>query len=197
MNPKLRSGMKIQDIKSGARGVLGEYEREGFWKAVSNSGTAVIVHEDDIEELHISIYLASSWRNVAQPMVLNDLRSQGYNVYDFRHPIEGDNGFSWKQCTESPQPWTAAEMVRVLQHPVAQHGFNLDMTALKNCDACVLLLPCGRSAHLELGYATGAGKKTFVLLDDPISEPELMYLMNTKICTSLAELEQALNLVEW
>lgn len=54
------------------------------------------------------------------------------------------------------------------------------------------LLPCGRSAHLELGWATGAGQKTVVLLDNPMSEPELMYLMNTRICTSLVEVVGAL-----
>lgn len=34
----------------------------------------------------------------------------------------------------------------------------------------------GRSAHLELGWAVGQGKKTAVLLDDPVT-PELMYKM--------------------
>jgi hypothetical protein len=40
---------------------------------------------------------------------------------------------------------------------------------------------------LELGYAIGAGQQTVVLLDDPISEPELMYLACEDICTSLDE----------
>jgi hypothetical protein len=70
------------------------------------------------------------------------------------------------------------------------------MNALRAADITVLVLPCGRSAHLELGYATGAGQCTIVLLDDPMSEPELMYLMNSHICTSLAEVVAAVSLAE-
>jgi hypothetical protein len=76
---------------------------------------------------------------------------------------------------------------RVLQHPIAQEAFAFDMDALRDAEATVLLLPCGRTAHLELGFAVGAGQRTLVLLDNPISEPELMYLMTTKICTDLVE----------
>ena len=52
-------------------------------------------------------------------------------------------------------------------------------------DACVLVLPCGRSAHLELGWFVGQGKATCVLhkADDPI-EPELM----AKMCDAQFEL---------
>jgi hypothetical protein len=61
------------------------------------------------------------------------------------------------------------------------------MNALEKADVTVLVLPCGRSAHLELGYAVGASRFTVVLLDDPMSEPELMYLMCSKICVSIEE----------
>ena len=37
------------------------------------------------------------------------------------------------------------------------------MDALLEADACVLVLPCGASAHLEFGYAVGAEKLTAVL----------------------------------
>jgi len=79
----------------------------------------------------------------------------------------------------------------VLAHPVACAGFAKDMDALKDADATVLVLPCGRSAHLELGYAVGAGQRTVVLLDTPMSEPELMYLMCDAICTSMEEVLEA------
>jgi len=50
----------------------------------------------------------------------------------------------------------------------------LDIDALLAADTVVLVLPCGRSAHLELGLAIGAGKRTAILLTDTL-EPELMY----------------------
>ena len=145
----------------------------------------------------MKIYLASSWRNKYQPTLVQVLRGIGYDVYDFRNPTEGDNGFSWRQITdEPPERWSAEKLVEVLGNPIARRGFDLDMNALRGCDVCVLFLPCGRSAHLELGWAAGAGKKTFVLLDNPISEPELMYLMCTKVCASLDDLKKALKEIE-
>lgn len=65
-------------------------------------------------------------------------------------------------------------MDTLLNAPAARRGFARDMAAIRTTDTLVLVLPCGRSAHLELGLAVGLGKKTVVLLDDPC-QPELMY----------------------
>lgn len=137
----------------------------------------------------MNVYVASSWRNEEQQqMVVRALRADGHEVYDFRHPEPGDDGFSWRQISNDRSWLTDPDRFRAgLKHPVAQRGFGLDMGALRKCDACVLVLPCGRSAHLELGWATGAKKRTVVLLDTPLSEPELMYLMCDAICVSLGE----------
>lgn len=141
----------------------------------------------------MKIYVASSWRNLLQQYVVYALREAGHDVYDFRNPAPGDHGFGWRQCAEKHE-LTDPKLFRdnVLAHPVAQAAFAKDMTALQAAEATVLVLPCGRSAHLELGYATGAGQRTVVLLDDPITEPELMYLMNSNICTSITEVVELL-----
>ena len=49
--------------------------------------------------------------------------------------------------------------------------------AMQWADTFVLVLPCGRSAHLEAGWAIGAGKPTAILLNEERFEPELMYRM--------------------
>jgi hypothetical protein len=136
----------------------------------------------------MKIYVASSWRNERQKDVVAALRGLGHDVYDFRNPAPGDAGFGWRQCA-TPEQVKDPRRFReeVLTHAVARAGFANDMMALKAADVTVLVLPCGRSAHLELGYATGAGQSTIVLLDDPMSEPELMYLMNMSIAVSLDE----------
>jgi hypothetical protein len=51
----------------------------------------------------------------------------------------------------------------------------------------VLLLPCGRSAHLEAGYVAARGADTFVLAEEPC-EPELMYGLMRGIVCSVEEL---------
>lgn len=140
------------------------------------------------------IYVASSWRNEFQQHVVQALRDDGHDVYDFRNPSPGDRGFGWRQCAdEADLKRPVAFRDRVLTHPVARSAFHKDMSALKSAECTVLVLPCGRSAHLELGYATGVGQRTVVLLDEPMSEPELMYLMNTTICCSLDELVTTLS----
>ena len=126
----------------------------------------------------MKIYVASSWRNARQPEVVEALRAAGFEVYDFRHPAPGDDGFRWSEIDAAWQGWTQAEYVEALNHPIARTGFGLDMDALEGCDACILVMPCGRSAHLELGWAVGAGKYTRILLDTAQpTEPELMYRM--------------------
>lgn len=132
------------------------------------------------------IYVASSWRNARQPYVVEALRAAGHEVYDFRNPAPGDHGFSWSAISASWLGWTAREFNDALEHPVAKRGFGFDMDALKVCEACLLLQPCGRSAHLELGYAVGAGKLTIALLADHC-EPELMYRMVDHRCLTMAE----------
>lgn len=141
----------------------------------------------------MKIYVASSWRNVRQQEVVRRLRDLGHEVYDFRNPSPGDNGFSWKQCA-SDSSLKDPRLFRdvVLTHPIAVAGFEKDMNALREAQVTVLVLPCGRSAHLELGWATGAGQKTIVLFDDHVDEPELMYRMNSILCADIDELCETL-----
>lgn len=65
-----------------------------------------------------------------------------------------------------------------------------DYRALMDCDACVFVMPCGRSAHLELGMAIGAGKQTIALLAD--GEPELMLAAVDHLCMTVDEVIAAL-----
>lgn len=138
----------------------------------------------------MKIYVASSWRNEQQPTVVAALRQVGHVVYDFREPVPGDNGFRWSEIDPDWKGWSAESYRRQLAHPIAQAGFEKDMAALRECEACVLVLPSGRSAHLEAGWACGAGKFTLVLLAD--GEPELMNLMTDGLCLSLAEVIERL-----
>jgi nucleoside 2-deoxyribosyltransferase len=138
----------------------------------------------------VKIYVASSWRNEErQQSMVAALREAGHEVYDFRNPAPGDRGFGWRQITSTAQDLIDPRRFidNVLAHPIARDAFKKDMNALRSADATVLVLPCGRSAHLELGYAIGARQRTIALLDDPISKPELMYLACTNIAATQAE----------
>ena len=135
------------------------------------------------------IYVASSWRNYLQPTVVEALRSAGHDVYDFKnpkeHPHERDTGFHWSDIDPEWQGWSPQALVNGLDHELARAGFRLDFEAMKSADAFVLVMPCGRSAHLELGWAVGAGARTAILLTD--GEPELMYRMVDKLLLTVSE----------
>ena len=134
----------------------------------------------------MKLYIASSWRNQLQPSVVDTLRDRGHEVYDFRNPMDGDNGFHWSEIDPNWQEWTPIQFKQNLCHPIAIAGYNTDFEAMLWADACVLVLPCGRSAHLEAGYFVGAKKKLIILVDN--SEPELMYnLADGNICTTIDE----------
>lgn len=135
------------------------------------------------------VYVASSWRNDLQPWVVQALRLEGLEVYDFRAPDPGGDtpgGFQWSDIDPAWTGWDARTFREQLDDPTAEHGFERDMGALRWCDACLLVLPCGRSAHLELGWAAGAGKRTAAYLVD--GEPELMYRMVDDLLVGAAEL---------
>lgn len=138
----------------------------------------------------MNVYLASSWRNLEQPRVLKVLKDGGHRVCDFRNPTLTDKGFAWSDIDPEWKTWAADRYRAQLHHPLAEHGFRLDMSALEQCDACVLLLPCGRSAHLEAGHAAGAKKRLVIYTRDG-EEPELMYKMGRVVLTD-AELLAAL-----
>jgi hypothetical protein len=151
----------------------------------------------------MKIYVASSWRNTIQPHVVHALRNFGHEVYDFKNPTEClpaknavsgpewkreilDQGFHWSELL--PEGWKPDQFRSALDFPTAKRGFEQDMDALETCDACVLVLPCGKSAHLELGYLVGKGKLTIIYFpedestypDEPRAttySPELMYRM--------------------
>lgn len=139
----------------------------------------------------MKIYVASSWRNIYQPAVVDLCRKAGHETYDFRNPGPGDNGFGWSEIDPAWKAWDFERYRKLLDHPRAQQGFSLDMGALRDCDACVLVYPCGKSAHLELGWAAGAGKRTATFVpSDIMGKPSLVKgHVDTGACAACGDLD--------
>ncbi len=138
------------------------------------------------------IYAASSWRNEFQPRIVDVLREGGHHVYDFRNPFSGVPGFAWSEIDPEWQSWSAERYRELLTtSPIAARGFVSDLCGMQWADTCVLILPCGRSAHLEAGWFCGQGKRCIILTRDG-EEPELMALLATDIVVSERELLEVL-----
>jgi len=134
------------------------------------------------------IYLATSWKNEEQPKIVDLLKTANHQVYDFR-----TSGFRWDDVGLE-RPCTAF-MYRdtLLSHPRVAQGFLTDFAAMRWANVGLLLLPAGRSAHLELGWMAGAGKRTLILTKNG-EEPELMALLADKICINMSEVMHELRL---
>lgn len=150
-----------------------------------------IGHGDKPEIKKMRIYVASSWRNTYYPDVVEQLRRAGFDVYDFRNPPSGDPGFHWTDVAPDCMEWTPDEYKAHLVHPLAERQFHNDIEAMSGCDACVLVLPCGRSAHTEAGWFAGRGKKVVAYVPEKI-EPELMYRLFSSVATTMDEVIAAL-----
>jgi len=135
----------------------------------------------------MKIYVASSWRNTFQPSVVAALREDGYTVYDF---IDSE-GFHWSEVDPDWQNWPSdiPKYLKGLKHRCSKRGFNRDMEALRNCDVCVYVMPCGVSASWEAGWACGAGKPVFVYVPG-LREPDLMVNMAWMVTDSLDDIRK-------
>jgi hypothetical protein len=118
-----------------------------------------------------SLYLIGSLRNPAVPEFGNELRKAGFDVFD-----------DWYGAGErADDSWQAYENLRgrnftdALAGYAAQHVFHFDKTHLDRCDGAILLLPAGKSGHLELGYVIGSGKPGYILMDKEPDRYDVMY----------------------
>jgi hypothetical protein len=130
--------------------------------------------------LRMKVYVASSWRNQYQPEVVALLRQDGHDVYDFKDA----QGFQWSEVDPEWQQWSPQKYLEGLRHPRAERGFNRDMTALRACDVCVYVMPCGPSASMEMGWAVAAGKHVIVYVPE-LRDPDLMVKMAPEITIEL------------
>ena len=137
------------------------------------------------------IYVASSWRNKYYPEVVQFLREQGHDVFDFRNPPDGKGGFFWKDVDPDWENWSVEDYVKNLGHEWSEYGFRRDYDAMKDADVCVLVLPCGRSAHTEAGWMAGAGKKVIAYIPEK-QEPELMYKVFSAVVGTLEDVQAAI-----
>ncbi len=124
----------------------------------------------------MKIYIATSWKleKIAK-MLAEKLREAGHEVDCFCDPSTGRFVFSWDEIPdvkENPQAYDAIDMMK---DPRTQRAFKEDKGFIDWAEAVVMILPCGRSAHLEAGYAKGCGKKLFIWGEFPKGQWEVMY----------------------
>ncbi len=132
-----------------------------------------------------SIYLIGSLRNPEIPQVGVQLRDLGFDVFDdwfAGGEIADDSWRDYERCRGHTYQ-------QALRGYAAKHVFEFDLYHINRCDIGVLVLPAGKSGHLELGYVMP--KPTYVLMDDP-ERWDVMYQFATGVAFAMDELTEML-----
>ena len=131
----------------------------------------------------MKLYIASSWRLEKGLLQLaKSLRSHHHEVDCFCDPSSGRYVFHWSEFSGPGVTKEEAERLRfkydaksfIDDHRV-QRAFDEDKAWLDWAEGVVLVVPSGRSAHLEAGYAVGQGKPIWVWGLFPKGEFDVMY----------------------
>lgn len=135
-----------------------------------------------------SIYIIGSLANPEIPRIAAKLREEGFDAFDQWHAV-GPEGDKWWQEHFKAKGYNLAQSLKM---DFVQTAFNFDKKHLDRCEAAVLVLPAGKSGHLELGYCIGRGKPGFILMEGDPDRYDLMYGFAT-LCYSMEDLIDALN----
>lgn len=135
-----------------------------------------------------SIYLIGALKNPEIMKIDQKLRELGFDSFAEWHSVGPDADVHWREHEIARN----RSFSQALKGYHAQHVFAFDKLHLDRCDVAVLVLPAGKSGHLELGYAAGKGKQTFIVLDDDPSRFDIMYNFATDVFENKAQLYERL-----
>ncbi len=139
------------------------------------------------------IYLIGALKNQSIPGYGVALRELGYDVFDDWFAPGKNADVYWKKYSQA----RGQTYKEALNSWAAKHIFAFDKHHLDRADIGVLVMPAGKSGHLELGYLTGKDKSTFILWPDgepPKDKWDIMVKFATPVF-SFSELVEKLNAI--
>jgi nucleoside 2-deoxyribosyltransferase len=133
------------------------------------------------------IYVAGSLRN---PNML-DIRDRltdalpEHQVFMDWYAAGPEADDHWKAYYQSK----GLDYLSALKEPASVNVYNFDKKFIDQSDYMVLVLPAGKSGHMELGYQIGRGKHGIILLDGSSSEErwDIMYQFASLVTYDLKE----------
>ncbi len=147
-----------------------------------------------MKKIHVKkkrvIYVIGSLRNKNVPIISNKLRAinkdweifdswyaPGPHADDYLRDYCKDKGMSYK---ETLQDWAAT------------HIFEFDHFHIKRATDVIMVMPCGKSGHLELGVALGKSKRGYIFFNQEPKRVDVMYQFATDIFFNFEELVEEL-----
>jgi len=141
-------------------------------------------------EIEKSVYLIGSLRQPDKVQaVAAKFREQGWDVFDDWLAAGPEADDYWQKYENN----RGRGVKEALRGYAAQHVYNYDKSHLERCGMGLLVLPAGKSGHLELGYLIGRGKPGFILLDGEPERFDVMYNFATSVFTTVADALYTMN----
>lgn len=145
------------------------------------------------KKMKYQYFIASRWRNKDQVVdLVNKIRQKGKTVYSF---FEGDG--SYYDLKDSEGKYTPAEFMKKFESTAnwftdkgVKEVFDVDINALKESETLILLLPAGKSAHVEAGIAYGLDKKLIVIGEQ--KEAESSYMIFNEMFPTIDDFRKSL-----
>lgn len=134
------------------------------------------------------LYVIGSLRNPSIPVYGRTLRAAGFEVFDDWHAAGPKADDHWREYEVS----RGRTYTEALDGAAARNVFRFDKANLDRADAAVLVLPAGKSGHMELGYFIGTGKPGYILMDPEDCRWDVMYRFATGVFGSVQELIEEL-----
>lgn len=108
------------------------------------------------------IYVGGALANPEIVRITKLLMDNGFDAFSEWYTPGKDADVLWRDYELS----LGFDYREALNRPAAQQVFNFDKRNIDASDTFVMVMPCGKSAHLELGYAVGTGKRTLVYMPE-------------------------------
>lgn len=132
------------------------------------------------------IYIIGALGNPKVPVIANKIRQTfpKWEVFDSWYSPGPDADSYWRKYEKAK----GISYKDALNGWAATHIFEFDKHHLDRATDVVMVMPCGRSCHMELGYSIGKGKRGYILFDKEPKRWDVMYKFATDVFFSVDEL---------
>jgi hypothetical protein len=132
-------------------------------------------------------FVAGRWRNKDNIKPIVDIvRGSGHTAYCFiENEYEGET-LNIK-ADGDPEAFMKQSEIMAQDDPLIRKIFEVDITAEREAENFLLVLPAGIAAHIEAGAAYGMGKKCYAI--GQLEKTETLYCIFDKIFPDSESLE--------
>lgn len=129
------------------------------------------------------IYILGSLRNENIPVVGNAVRAAGFEAFEDWYgtgPKADDHWLDYEKLR-------GRSFVEALAGRAAQNTFAFDRDNIVRSEGVIMVMPAGKSGHLEFGFARGRGIPGVILMDKEPERYDVMYNFASKVTTDVTE----------